>query len=51
MIWEENVFIEKDPSLASDQEHCLIKGLNRLYSRMMVIDPEKVIYVIFSISR
>lgn len=27
---------------------CLIKGLNRLYSRAMVIDPEKGSYVMFS---
>lgn len=27
---------------------CLIKDLNRLYSRVMVIDPEKVFYVMFS---
>lgn len=44
-----NVFIEGPELGFRAKAFCLIKGVNRLHSRVMVIDPEKVIYVMFSI--
>lgn len=49
MIWEENVFIKKDESLAQIKSILPNWGISRLH-KVMVIDPKEVIYVMFSIS-